>query len=604
MAGRVASSPADRQPPSSQSRRRRITPSRSAHGHSSSSSTSSASIAAAATTAPASVWCARPDAHPVEFGQVGRGHPRDERGDLGQPGAGEHAPGARAGRARRRAGQPGQRAERLAGGDDPVGRRRPRAAARPACASCRVDVLAQRGDLRLGRRVGVEPVAGEPGRAERQRDGDRRVLVGAGARARASRRRCRGRSGCRRSSRTSGARRGRSAAPRPRRTSTLRSTPASFGHPLQHLRRCCRRRARPRWRRRAARRSRAPSASLAGVDAPRATSASAPASAQVAVAGRCARPGAARTCASAAASAGRRGARRRPAGARCSTRRPARRAACARTLSTSRRLDGVPTATEVVSSGLPARVDRVRRSGRRRALDPRRPHLAVLALDVHLRPRLPRHDRGPGAAPAAATTARTSPTRPTRSGCTRFAAQLTRDDWQFYDEGHVARAASCDVHREGRDGDDEDRAQDPRRRRRLHLRQPRGHPGRHRLRAARRWRCGSGLNPLETKPEVCWQLPVRREQEWVERPDDTRILRSTIAEFDRRGWGEGGHDLRLVLHVLARGARRRRADVRLVRARADRADRRARPTTSWPRSARSASSSAWSPSTPPPQRQR
>ena len=26
-------------------------------------------------------------------------------------------------------------------------------------------------------------------------------------------------------------------------------------------------------------------------------------------------------------------------------------------------------------------------------------------------------------------------------------------------------------------------------------------------------------------------------------PDGTRILRSTLAEFDRRGWGEGGHDL-------------------------------------------------------------
>ena len=52
-----------------------------------------------------------------------------------------------------------------------------------------------------------------------------------------------------------------------------------------------------------------------------------------------------------------------------------------------------------------------------------------------------------------------------------------------------------------------------------------------------------GVNPLETKPEVCWQLPVRREQDWVDRPDGTRILRSTVSEFDRRGWGEGGHDL-------------------------------------------------------------
>jgi len=53
----------------------------------------------------------------------------------------------------------------------------------------------------------------------------------------------------------------------------------------------------------------------------------------------------------------------------------------------------------------------------------------------------------------------------------------------------------------------------------------------------------TGRHPLETKPEVCWQLPVRREQDWVDRPDGTRVLLSTVGEFDRRGWGEGGHDL-------------------------------------------------------------
>ncbi|MGY1987653.1 hypothetical protein ACI792_15660 [Blastococcus sp. SYSU DS0669] len=53
----------------------------------------------------------------------------------------------------------------------------------------------------------------------------------------------------------------------------------------------------------------------------------------------------------------------------------------------------------------------------------------------------------------------------------------------------------------------------------------------------------TGLHPLTTKPDVCWQLPVRREQEHVDRPDGTRVLVSTIGEFDRRGWGPGGHDL-------------------------------------------------------------
>jgi hypothetical protein len=53
----------------------------------------------------------------------------------------------------------------------------------------------------------------------------------------------------------------------------------------------------------------------------------------------------------------------------------------------------------------------------------------------------------------------------------------------------------------------------------------------------------TGVHPLTTKPDVCWQLPVRRAQEHVERPDGTTVLVTTIGEFDRRGWGAGGHDL-------------------------------------------------------------
>jgi hypothetical protein len=52
-----------------------------------------------------------------------------------------------------------------------------------------------------------------------------------------------------------------------------------------------------------------------------------------------------------------------------------------------------------------------------------------------------------------------------------------------------------------------------------------------------------GVHPLTYKPDVCWQLPVRREQDWTKRPDGTKYLLSTITEFDRRGWGPGGHDL-------------------------------------------------------------
>jgi hypothetical protein len=52
-----------------------------------------------------------------------------------------------------------------------------------------------------------------------------------------------------------------------------------------------------------------------------------------------------------------------------------------------------------------------------------------------------------------------------------------------------------------------------------------------------------GVHPLEYKPDVCWQLPIRRDQEWTKRPDGSKILLSVLGEFDRRGWGEGGHDL-------------------------------------------------------------
>jgi len=52
-----------------------------------------------------------------------------------------------------------------------------------------------------------------------------------------------------------------------------------------------------------------------------------------------------------------------------------------------------------------------------------------------------------------------------------------------------------------------------------------------------------GQHPLETKPDVCWQLPIRRTFRTVERPDETSYTEVTIGEYDRRGWGPGGHDL-------------------------------------------------------------
>lgn len=119
----------------------------------------------------------------------------------------------------------------------------------------------------------------------------------------------------------------------------------------------------------------------------------------------------------------------------------------------------------------------------------------------------------------------------------KFAKELTPETWQYYKVGKKKGITEKDSV-----GDDEDRL----RTRRvdgacLFLNRP-GFEGGEGC-ALHGLALRTGLHPVDTKPEVCWQLPVRREQEWVKRPDDTQILMSTITEFDRRGWGEGGHEL-------------------------------------------------------------
>ncbi len=52
-----------------------------------------------------------------------------------------------------------------------------------------------------------------------------------------------------------------------------------------------------------------------------------------------------------------------------------------------------------------------------------------------------------------------------------------------------------------------------------------------------------GVHFLHTKPDVCWQLPIRRTYDHVTRPDGEEVLVISIQEYDRRGWGAGGHDL-------------------------------------------------------------
>jgi len=47
----------------------------------------------------------------------------------------------------------------------------------------------------------------------------------------------------------------------------------------------------------------------------------------------------------------------------------------------------------------------------------------------------------------------------------------------------------------------------------------------------------AGERPMDWKPDVCWQLPLRLE----EHTDEHGHITSTLREWKRRDWGEAGH---------------------------------------------------------------
>ena len=120
-----------------------------------------------------------------------------------------------------------------------------------------------------------------------------------------------------------------------------------------------------------------------------------------------------------------------------------------------------------------------------------------------------------------------------------FVAQLTPDDWQFHPRRAVRRADWIETDDEGE-------------RKTLAIE----HDGQQACVFHNRTDFASGAgcalhglavrqgrNPLETKPDVCWQLPIRRQFRTVEVQDGTSYTEVSIGEYDRRGWGPGGHDL-------------------------------------------------------------
>lgn len=114
----------------------------------------------------------------------------------------------------------------------------------------------------------------------------------------------------------------------------------------------------------------------------------------------------------------------------------------------------------------------------------------------------------------------------------KWAKRLTHENWQFFDEGQSG------IIMRDEDGEKQTRRHDGAC---IFLNRP-GFAGGEGC-ALHNLAVASGAKPLEAKPDVCWQLPIRREFSERNYTDGTTVSVVEITEFDRRGWGPGGHDL-------------------------------------------------------------
>ena len=111
--------------------------------------------------------------------------------------------------------------------------------------------------------------------------------------------------------------------------------------------------------------------------------------------------------------------------------------------------------------------------------------------------------------------------------------RLGPDEWQYYDEGHSKKGW-----REKEDGETKTRVVDGAC---IFHNRP-GFPAGSGC-ALHQHALLVGEEPHTVKPDVCWQLPIRRTYRTVELPDQSSYLEVSIGEYDRRGWGPGGHEL-------------------------------------------------------------
>jgi hypothetical protein len=111
------------------------------------------------------------------------------------------------------------------------------------------------------------------------------------------------------------------------------------------------------------------------------------------------------------------------------------------------------------------------------------------------------------------------------------AATLTPEQWQFWRQGQPQNGGRPRVVKRGRGGDLSTRlVKDAC----IFLNRP-DFPGGAGC-ALHRAAMERGIPHLELKPDVCWQLPLRREDEVA----DDGYVTSVVRQWDRRDWGAGG----------------------------------------------------------------
>ena len=118
---------------------------------------------------------------------------------------------------------------------------------------------------------------------------------------------------------------------------------------------------------------------------------------------------------------------------------------------------------------------------------------------------------------------------------TKYANKLTPKMWQFYEEGHD-RKGNLKITELGLDRDRKTRmVKDSC----IFL---------NRKGESENFGCvlhhlaiKEGVHFSETKPDICWQLPLRRSYETRD-TGDKEISVTVIGEYERKSWGEGGYD--------------------------------------------------------------